>query len=452
MKNMPKRDAREASLLALQRVEEGAFVNLALAEVLSAATMDPRDKGLAAEITYGVTSYRLTLDWMISQVSGRPVEKLDSLILHLLRIGFYQLFYLDRVPAPAAVHATVELVKRGKKRGLAPFVNGVLRGALRKKDTLPWPKREQDEAGFLALRYAHPRWLVQRWLARYGFEETEALLAANNRPAPLTVRANTLRTDRDGLLASLAAEGIEAAPIADVPDGVLLKSSGRLTEIAAYQQGLFQVQGESAMLTSRILAPLPGENVLDGCSAPGGKTTHLAQLMDNRGTILALDIYPHRLELVTANCRRLGVDNVRTRCLDAREITPEKIGLFDRVMLDVPCSGFGVIRRKPDLKWRRREEDIAELARTQKGMIDAAVSVLKPGGALLYSTCTNEPEETDDVVSHALQEHKNLSAGDVSAALPPQWRTDIGNFGIHLLPHRHEVDGFFISLLHRNRE
>jgi 16S rRNA (cytosine967-C5)-methyltransferase len=445
-----KRDAREASLLALQRVEEeGAFANLALDDVLSATPMDPRDKALAAEITYGVITYKMTLDWMISHVADRPAEKLDSLILQILRIGFYQLFYLDRIPEPAAVHATVELVKRGKKKGLVPFVNGVLRGAIRKKETLPWPDRALDEAWYLALKYAHPVWLVRRWLARYGSADTEELLAANNRPAPVTLRVNTLRTDKEALLSLLAAEGIEAEASDVSVDGIVLSSGKRLTGLAAYRQGLFQIQGESAMLTSSILQPLPGETVLDGCSAPGGKTTHLAQLMENRGDILALDIYTHRLELVSANCRRLGVNIVRTASLDAREISPDKLGLFDRILLDVPCSGFGVIRRKPDIKWRRPESVITELSGVQKAIISAAVSALKPGGTLLYSTCTNEPEETDQVIEYALSTHRDLMVGEIRNRLPQKWLTDVNGYGIHLLPHIHGVDGFYISLLRK---
>lgn len=448
MDKRKKRDAREASLLALQRVEEdGAFVNLALAEVLSATPMEQRDKSLATEITYGVITHRLTLDWMISQAAARPVEKIDSLLLQILRIGFYQLFYLNRIPASAAVYATVELVKKGKKKGLAPFVNGVLRGALRSKDQLPWPERSHNEAVYLSLRHSHPQWLVERWLENYGSLETEALLQANNKQAPLTARVNTLRTNRDDLLTSLAGEGFLATPSQVAPEGVIFKTGGRLTSLATYRQGLFQVQGESAMLAAMMLAPVPGENVLDCCSAPGGKTTHLAQLMKNRGRILALDLYPHRVALVDANCSRLGVNMVRTDCLDAREISPAKLGFFDKIMLDVPCSGFGVLRRKPDLKWRRREEDIAKLAQLQKELVAAAVSVLKPGGSLLYCTCTNEPEETEEVVAQALSCHQELRLEDFSCRLPVQLQAAVANYGIHLLPHRHQLDGFFISLL-----
>ncbi len=217
--------------------------------------------------------------------------------------------------------------------------------------------------------------------------------------------------------------------------------------MVAYRQGLFQVQGESAMFAAKILAPFPGEDVLDCCSAPGGKTTHLAQLMENRGKILALDIYPHRLALVEANCRRLRVDNVRTFCLDARGIDPVKLGFFDRILLDVPCSGLGVLRRKPDLKWRFEEKDIFELAQLQKELVQAALSVLKPGGVLLYCTCTNEPEETEEVVAQTLACNRELCLAEFASNLPPQWQAGVGKFGVHLLPHRHHLDGFFFSLL-----
>ncbi|MBS4032146.1 MAG: 16S rRNA (cytosine(967)-C(5))-methyltransferase RsmB [Clostridiales bacterium] len=443
-------NAREASLLALNRVEdEGAFINLALAEVLGAHQMDPRDKRLAAEITYGVVSYKMTLDWLISQAAGRPVSKLDKLVLTILRIGFYQLFYLDRVPESAACNATVELIKKSKKKGLASFVNGVMRGALRKKDTFPWPDRDTDEVGYLSLKYAHPHWLVSRWVSRLGSEEAEALLAANNRPAPLSVRTNTLRVTRPELIEALEGQGVKAVPGEVTPEDVILEGSGRLTGLMAYRSGYFQVQGESAMLTSRILDPAPGEQVLDGCSAPGGKTTHLAQLMENQGKIVALDIYPHRLTLVDATCRRLGIDIVRTQCLDVREATEELVGVFDRILLDVPCSGFGVIRRKPDLKWRRKEENIKELSNVQKAILNAAAGILKPGGIIVYSTCTNEPEETDEVITSFLSSHSDFGVVAQETYLPKSWQDSAGEHGIHLYPHIHGVDGFFISRLQK---
>jgi 16S rRNA (cytosine967-C5)-methyltransferase len=447
-------EAREASLLALSRIsEEGAFINLALAEVLPKVP-DRRDRSLAAEITYGVTAHRSTLDRIINRVTGRQVDKLDKPLPDVLRIGFYQLYYLDRVPPPAAVHATVELVKKSRKKVLAPFVNGVLRGALRKFPTLQdflQKNREAapSEAASLAITYAHPEWLVKRWLERFGAAQTEALLSVNNRPAPLTLRTNTLKVNREQLLQALACAGLTAEAGRITPESVVLTAAGRVADLEPYRQGWCQIQGESAMLVSRILDPLAGERVLDGCSAPGGKTTHLAQLMQNKGEIVALDIYRHRLELVLANCRRLGVEIVRPHCLDVREIPLASSGTFDRILLDVPCSGCGVIRRKPDLKWRRQEQDFAALAAVQSAMVQAAAQTLRPGGVLVYSTCTNEPEETDEVIAAFLAGNPAFIAEDVRSFLPEAWRETTGSAGVHLYPHIHGVDGFFICRLRR---
>ncbi|HHX73989.1 MAG TPA: 16S rRNA (cytosine(967)-C(5))-methyltransferase RsmB [Firmicutes bacterium] len=443
-------DAREAALLALTSVlEEGAYVNLALANVLAGHTLDGRDRRLAAEITYGVATYRLTLDWIILQLTGRPAAKLDRPVLLVLYIGLYQLFYLDRIPAPAAVHTSVELIKKTKKRPLAGFVNGVLRGALRRKNSLPWPDKEKNTAEYLSLRSAHPPWMVQRWLNRLGPEETEKLLAANNTAPPLTARVNTLRTDRENLLARLAAEGVEAEASRLAPEAVIIRNSSGIGNLAAYREGLFQVQGESAILASRVLAPVPGSRVLDMCSAPGGKTTHLAALMQNRGEIVALDIYPHRLELVQANARRLGATVITTVLLDGREITPKRHGFFDYILLDAPCSGLGVIRRKPDIKWKRREEDPAALAVLQQELLERAAAVLTPGGVLVYSTCTNEPEETTEQIDSFLALHPEFAPSTFTVSLPPAWQRQEVCGGIQLYPHVHGLDGFFIARLQK---
>lgn len=445
-------EAREASLLVLSRIaDEGAFVNLALAQVLPRVP-DRRDRSLAAEITYGVTAHRSTLDWMISKVTGRQVDRLDRPLPDILRIGFYQLYYLDRVPPAAAVHSTVELVKKSRKKALVPFVNGVLRGALRNSPSLQEFLRKNKEAAtsdaaFLALAYAHPEWMVQRWLGRFGPVQTEALLAANNRQAPVTLRTNTLKTSRGELLEALAQAGLTAEASRITPEGVILAPGGQLADLELYRQGWCQIQGESAMLVSRILAPRQGERVLDGCSAPGGKTTHLAQLMQNKGEIIALDIYPHRLELVLANCRRLGVVNVRPLCLDVREVASASLGTFDRILLDVPCSGCGVIRRKPDLKWRRQEQELGTLAAVQRDMLKAVSNVLRPGGILVYSTCTNEPEETGEVIASFLEGNPAFRAEDIRSFLPEVWRETAGPAGAHLYPHVHCMDGFFICRL-----
>ncbi|NLM53033.1 MAG: 16S rRNA (cytosine(967)-C(5))-methyltransferase RsmB [Firmicutes bacterium] len=449
MAGKKKLDARTAAFLALTKIEEeGAFTNLALSDVFAKHHIQGRDKGLATEITYGVVTYKLTLDWLIEQITGRPAEKLDRPVLLVLRIGFYQLFYLDRIPAPAIVHTTVELVKKTKKRALAPFVNGVMRGALRKKNRLPWPSRQNDLLTYLSLVYSHPSWMVKRWLARMTEAETEALLQANNTAPAVSLRVNNLRTQREQLLESLARAGLEVKPSQIIPEGVLLtKGGGQLTQLPAYQKGLFHLQSESAMLVSRILDPAPGSKVLDACSAPGGKTTHLAALMKNQGEIIALDIFAHRLQLVELNAKRLGAKIIKTKLLDAQLLEPEHFGLFDHILLDVPCSGLGVIRRKPDIKWRRREEEIKELAKTQKNLLDKAAAVLKRGGTLVYSTCTNEPEETSEVIKDFLARHPDFTPVELANYLPASWHKESNTPGIQLYPHLHGIDGFYIVKL-----
>lgn len=449
MAEKKKLDARMAALLALTKIEEeGAFSNLALSEVFARHDIDSRDRGLATEITYGVVSYKLTLDWLIAQVAGRPAEKLDRPVLLVLRIGFYQLFYLDRIPPAAVVHTTVELIKKTKKRALASFVNGVMRGALRKKDALPWPSPQDDLLANLSLTYSHPPWMIRRWLSRMAEAETRALLQANNTVPAVSLRVNTLRTTRERLLACLAQGGWEVEASEIVPEGIVVtKSGGQITGHPAYRQGLLQLQSESAMLVSHILAPSPGNKVLDACSAPGGKATHLAALMQNRGEIIALDIFPHRLQLVEANAKRLGVDIIKTQLLDAQLLTPDHFGLFDHILLDVPCSGLGVIRRKPDIKWRRREEEIRQLAQMQKNILERAAGVLKRGGTLVYSTCTNEPEETIEIIADFLDRHPHFQPVELSSYLPPGWHTEKSAPGIQLYPHLHGVDGFYIAKL-----
>jgi len=443
-----KLDARTAALLALTKIEdEGTFTNLALSDVFANYKLDVRDKGLATEITYGVVTYKLTLDWLIAHITGRPAKKLDRPVLVVLRIGFYQLFYLDRIPAAAIVHTTVELVKKTKKRALAPFVNGVMRGALRQKNKLPWPSRQTDLITYLAITYSHPPWMVRRWLERMTEVETEALLKANNAVPELSLRVNTLRTQRAQLLACLAQDALDVRPSQIVPEGILLTKSGQLTLHPAYQKGLFQLQSESAMLVSRILDPVPGSKVLDVCSAPGGKTTHLAALMQNQGEIIALDIFAHRLQLVELNAKRLGVEIIKTKLLDAQLLTPDHFGLFDHILLDVPCSGLGVIRRKPDIKWRRKEEEITDLAQTQKNILAKAAGVLKRGGSLVYSTCTNEPEETTDVIRDFLAKNPQFKLVEISSYLPEKWQKESIDLGFQLYPHLHGVDGFYIAKL-----
>lgn len=446
-----KTDARRFSLLVLQKVEEeGAYLNLALANLIKEYELDDRERRLATEITYGVITHKLALKCLIEKITGRPAEKLDRPVLLVLYIGFYQLFYLERIPEWVVVNTTVELIKKTKKRALAPFVNGVMRAALRRKGKMDPAGSGAGKVRYLSCRYSHPEWMVRRWLKRYGSEETEKLLAANNMKSTVAARVNTLRLSRRELVALLAKENIKASESDIVPEGILLESAAGITSLGAYRQGMLQLQGESAMLVSRVLDPVPGSRVLDVCSAPGGKTAHMAALMSDQGEIIALDIHEHRLKLVQANAKRLGIGIIKTKLWDGRKPLPGRLGFFDYILLDVPCSGLGVIRKRPDIKWRRKEEDIAKLASDQLKLLCNAAAVLQTKGVLVYSACTNEPEETEMVISAFLEKNRDFCAVSFAEYLPEKWRGEKFGLGLQLTVHRHGVEGFYISKLIKN--
>jgi 16S rRNA (cytosine967-C5)-methyltransferase len=348
------------------------------------------------------------------------------------------------------VDEAVKQAHRYGHHGVAGLVNAVLRKLEKTKEKLPWPSRRRSPELYLSLYYSYPLWMVHRWLAELGLKETEALCAAGNEPAPLTVRANTLRLDRYELAEKLKHEGVETRELHFAGAGLQLKINSRLEELESFQRGLFQVQGEASMLVAPLLNPQPGEIILDLCSAPGGKTVHLAELMENRGTVVAADLYPHRLKLVEATARRQGVDIIFTEKIDGRHIPAEKQNYFHRVLLDVPCSGLGVLRRKGDLKWRRQPEDIPALAHLQHELLHGAFTALRPGGVLLYSACTFEPAETTDVIKRFLGSEPAASLSFLSPLLPPNlWKEEKNEGMLQLWPQRHGLDGFFMARIRK---
>ncbi|MFO7173163.1 MAG: 16S rRNA (cytosine(967)-C(5))-methyltransferase RsmB [Bacillota bacterium] len=452
----PVRGAREVALRALVRIEvDGAYANLALDQALSRwALPDPRDRALATELVYGVTRRRGTLDWALGQVASRPLADLTPWIRNILRQGAYQLLYLDRIPASAVIHEAVELAKRYGHPGVAGFVNAVLRGLQRRLPELPFPDPERDPAGYLEVAESAPRWLVERWLGEYGPEEARALLAAMNQPPPLTARVNRLRTDREALIQRLAAEGVTAQPTRYSPDGVVLTgvaSAASLEALPSHREGLFTVQDESSMLVAPVVDPRPGETVLDIAAAPGGKSTHLAERMGDQGRVVAVDLHPHKIALIEAAAKRLGLRSVEPVCADGRTVGRLFAGRADRVLCDLPCSGLGTLARRPDARWRKRPEDIPTLAALQLELLRAAAQALRPGGVLVYSTCTITREENLAVVEAFLAEHPDFRPDDLTPFLPEALRGEPGvqEGWIQLLPHRHGTDGFFIARLVR---
>jgi 16S rRNA (cytosine967-C5)-methyltransferase len=357
-------------------------------------------------------------------------------VRNVLRLGAYQCLCLDRIPPHAAVHESVSLARKLGHEGIAGFVNAVLRSLLRVGAELPEP---QDPLDALPLRHSFPEWLVRRWVVRYGPAEAEALMAALNQRPPFTIRVNTLRLGRDQLILRLKREGIEASPTRYAPDGLILDAPLLPDSSPTYGEGLWTVQDEASILIGHLLAPRPGERVADLCAAPGGKTTHLAQLMGNRGEIVAVDPHAGRLRLLRAACQRSGIGIVEVVSAEAQ--TLRRPGRFDRVLVDVPCSNLGVLRRAPELKWQRRESDLSALAATQAAILEAAAPLVRPGGVMVYSTCSLEPEENEAVVGAFRAAHPEFSLFSPGPDEPAAPFVDASGF-FRTLPHRHGSDGF----------
>ncbi len=451
----PARDAALQVLLSVER--EGAYANLELQKLARTKKLGPQDTSLLTELVYGTLRRQGTLDWVIDQFSKVPVSRMNYIIRSIVRMGVYQLLYLDKIPPRAVCNEAVELAKSRGIRGLAGFVNGLLRTISSKKGEIAFPDPREKPALYLSLKYSHPLWLVERWLERFGMEETAALCRANNEPPAVVLRCNTLKTTPEQLRKQLTKEGLVVHPSALVQEGVIVEKAAYLPELKSFQEGLFTIQDESSMIASIVLNPTAGSMVVDACSGPGGKTTHLAQLMKNRGKILALDVHQHRLDLIESACRRLGVNIVETILLDARELA-EKIGQkADYLLVDVPCSGLGVIRRRPELRWRVQAGDLPLHRQQQLEILGQAAKCLKTGGKLVYSTCSTEPEENTGVVNSFLKKYTEFIPEDLTALLPFPLADQRDQFDakkgyLQLLPHRHGTDGFFLSCFRKVRE
>jgi 16S rRNA (cytosine967-C5)-methyltransferase len=437
--------ARAAAARTLQRViDDDAFADLALDAEITARALSPRDAALATELTYGTLRWQRYLDWILAPHSKRRLESLDTHVLVLLRMTAYQLAFLERIPPFAAVSDAVALAKGRSHRGVPEFVNAVLRSFTRRgvKEREPRPPHDPIEA--LSLRLSFPRWLAARWVERYGTDDAAALMRAMNERPPLTLRTNTLRLSRDELAARLEREdALDATPTLYAPEGLLVEHGGAPSAWRAFGDGAFALQDEASMLVARLLDPQPGDVVADACAAPGTKTTHLAQLMDNRGRILAFDPQPARLARVPEAAARLGVTIVETRGGTVEEHAVRVGPTCDAVLVDAPCSNLGVLRRNPEVKWRRKAGDIAASAARQREILVAAAKMVKPGGRLVYATCSLEPEENEGVTA-ALSGFAVDPPADFPIALP--------DGVLRCRPDTHGTDGFTAVRLSRIRE
>jgi 16S rRNA (cytosine967-C5)-methyltransferase len=443
-------DARMLAWEVLRRVEEeGAYADALLGHTLNACGLATRDQGLATRLVYGTLAWQGYLDHLLAAFSRRPPHQLDAPIRVLLRLALFQMCVLSKIPDFAVVNTAVQLSKGFRGSSASGLVNAVLRRATTQWQQVTFPPPQDDPVGYLAARWSHAGWLVERWLARYGFAETEALLRANNEAAPSVLRANCCKTERSQLLARLRDAGCTAEATTYSPFGIGVEHAGSPEHIAGYSEGLFSLQGEASQLVGLLVAPRPGQRVLDACAAPGGKATHLAELMENRGEIVALDPSARGTERVARMSQRLGLSIVRPTVADATEWRPRDV-LFDAVLVDAPCSGLGTLRQHPEVRWRRTPGDIARLSALQQRLMLHLSEFVRPGGTLVYATCTLSAEENEDVLETFLHSRADFSIDDPRPLLPDAARTLIGGDGVlRTFPHRHGLDGFFTVRLKR---
>ncbi|OPZ74029.1 MAG: Ribosomal RNA small subunit methyltransferase B [Firmicutes bacterium ADurb.Bin456] len=448
---LPPKSAREMALKVLIAVEEGAFANIALSQVLEKYRPEKMERAFTTELAYGTLRSLNTLDWILGHFIKKPLQSQTRIVRNILRLSVYQLMYMDRVPPSAACNEGAGLARKYGHPGSVRFVNGVLRTVARQRGEINYPSLLDNPIGHITLRYSHPAWMVERWLKEFGLDGTIALCRTNNEPAPNTIRTNTLKITRGGLVERLKREGLSVSETIHAPEGLKIEGFYSLGFLPSFQEGLFQVQDESSMLASRALMPVPGSFVVDACSAPGGKTTHLAQLMGNRGLILGVDVHIHKLALIRENCRRLGIEIVQGRVGDARALPEELTGQAGFVLVDAPCSGLGVLRRRPDARWRKNPEDLPAIVKLQAEILEGASRCVKEGGVMVYSTCTLLREENAGQVENFLASHPEFALEDLSGFLPGVLDLEgtLTNGYLQVYPHLHGMDGFFIARLRK---
>ena len=446
----PSRLLALQTLLAVER--ETCFAEDAFARFAARAKLSHEDQALAFELVYGVLRHRATLDWQLNAVATRPLHRLPAVVAAILRLGAYQMRYLDRIPVSAAVNEAVKLAKGVKGRDWSGVTNGILRNLDRTE--VEWPDMAHDPVNGLSVRYSCPNWLTRRWIDRCGLETAEAMCRHTLTIPPLTLRTNTLRCSREQLEARLGEEGYAVSRTSVSPQGLILEKCGSLQALSVLQEGWCYVEDEAAQLVPLLLDVKPGQRVLDACAAPGGKCSHIAALMQNKGEIVGTDPEPRRLKRLESNLQTLGIT-----CVETVEISHEtdrdtswfsdQQG-FDRILVDAPCSGLGVLRRHPEAKWQKTSAQLDRHGERQSGILERVAPYLRPGGVLVYSACSTEPEETTQVVSRFCQDHPEFCREPSARWLPPHAHSLTNPDGDFLTSgFRYNMDGFFAARLRR---
>lgn len=421
-------NARKIAVKALVEVEKsGGYSNIVLKNIFSRNEMSPNDKALASAIFYGTLDRKLTVDYVLKQYIKKPLSKIDPITYAALSIAVYQIMFMDKIPESAAVNESVNIVKSSKERYNSSFTNAVLRSFLRERAELP----QGEDVGSLSVRYSCPEWIVESFVNDYGVENTVSILEKSLEKPPVTLKVNTLKITADELIKVLEQEKIETKKVSDTTLNVL--SSIDVQNSSAYSKGYFHVQDMASQKSIAVLSPKPDERVIDLCSAPGGKTFTMAQLMENRGELFAFDLYPQRVDLIKSGAKRLGLDIVKADVGDAT-VFNENLGKFDAVLCDVPCSGLGVIRRKPEIKYKN-ECDFSELFEIQLRILENAVQYVTENGRILYSTCTLRKAENELLVKAFLDKHTDYEV----------------KYQYTYMPHIDGTDGFYCALLVKSR-
>lgn len=439
------KNARQAAFEALLKIQrEGAYSNLVVdASLKENDHFDERDKAFFSNLVYGTLDRLILIDYNLSLYLNQPVRKLKPELHTILRLGTYQLLFLDKVPSSAAVNESVKLAKVNKSAFAASLVNAVLRRVA--DNGLKLPEGAENDPDYLAIKYSCPEWLISMWIDAYGFDNAIALAEKALEAAPVVVKVNTLKISVDDLIWKLAEEGVIAEKSEKFPESLVLNNTGAVEELLAYQEGYFHAQDFASQICCKVVDAKPGETVFDLCSAPGGKAFTIAEGMQNTGCVRAFDVYQSRVDLIKSGAKRLGLDNVYTYLSDA-SIFNENYGMADRVLCDVPCSGLGIIRRKPEIRFKK-SADIDNLPELQYRILCNATKYLKGGGRLVYSTCTLNPKENDEVCDRFLAEHPDFEAVKI---LPEMRRYSENDKYLTLMPHVHSTDGFFVAAFQKN--
>jgi 16S rRNA (cytosine967-C5)-methyltransferase len=435
---------RGLAVKVLNRVERtDSYLDKLLDSELKNSELSGQDKALLFEIVHGVVRWMGRLDWILNGFYKGQFSKAIPNLKNGLRVALYQIMFLDKVPDHAAVNEAVEFVKKLQGQKPADLTNAILRNIIRTKNAIRYPDPEEDLTGYISAYYSHPSWMVKRYIARFGREETEKLLELNNERPQLTLKINTVKTSPEEFRNLLKSVGLRYTPGKYLPEFVRLQNLSNITQWQYFNEGYFDIQDESAGLACRLLSVEPGIRVLDLCAAPGGKTSYIAALMENKGEIITLDKYESRIKLLQKNISRQGFENVKILEANALEYEDEK--KFDRVLADVPCSGTGTLSKKPDIKWKKDLLDIRKSAVVQAEFLEKAASLVRTGGVVVYSTCSIEPEENFEIIKAFLQKHPEFRLQTPENEVPESVVDENGC--VQTLPHRHNTDGAFAAKL-----